>query len=856
MTLRLAVVLVLSACSVTPTCLHNPPAGIDREMARVRAENIGDVTYGLVFRMQKGMGAVQGEATIEFTLREQQPVVIDFAGEDLHDVRVNGEEVAFEIVHNHIVLRAADVHAGNNTFHAKFSSKVAPTGTPLTVYKDKTDGSEYYYTLVVPADAHRLFPCFDQPDIKGRYALSIEAPEDWQVVANGMDLGSRPMRGFTTTPPLSTYLFAFAAGPFAKIEGPKLAIGKKLRPMHMYLRKSKVAEAEKDRLFKMHDDAVKWLGDYFRYPYPFAKLDMVLLPGFPYGGMEHAGAIFYRETSLVFDQKPTEGELTRRSTLIYHEVSHQWFGNLVTMKWFDDLWLKEGFATFIGYTLFESLEPGKHAWLRFHHRVKPRAYAVDGTTSTTPVYQKLKNLADAKSAYGAIVYNKAPAILRELNHRLGPATFQKGLQLFLKHHEFGNATWQDLVEALEAAAHQSAAHWSSRWILAAGMPRVQVEWSSADAKIDRFAIRQKSVQGDSGTWPLELEALLLGADGRHEKVTVVADAASTPVDSLLGKPVPACVLLNPNDIAYGQFLLDERSRAWLVSHVQEIRDPLVRAVAMSALYETVREAELDPVSFVGVAMRLLENETDAGTHAWLLGTLRTCLLRYMPPEKSNPTLERFSEILLSQLRGDNQAIKTQTLRFLMRTCRGDRVLALCADVVAGKSPAPNLAIGKRDRFLAAAALMATGRGKKVLDDLVQSLGKEDIARESYIAAAAEANPATKKSYFESYANLDEPPEQWVSISLGNFHWPGQSRLTLPYLRPALEKVEWVKKNRKVFFMPAWVDAFVNGHNSQEALDVVNEFLAEYSGLSTDIRRKILQSLDSLQRTVRIKKRWN
>ena len=845
-----AILLCFAGCSLSP---HVKP-GIDHELARVRAASIENVRYGLVFRMISGMKAVRGEATITFDLAAKQDVVIDFAGEDMADVRVNGSAVEIEVVHNHIVIDAGDVRAGENTFHATFTSKVAPTGTPLTVYHDRADESEYYYTLVVPADAHRLFPCFDQPDIKGTYALSIEAPTAWKVIANGEELSrssssdkALALRQFAVTKPLSTYLFAFAGGPFEQLERPGST-----PPMRMFVRKSKIEKLQREVLFKMHEDSARWLGDYFRYPYPFGKLDFVLVPGFPYGGMEHSGAIFYRESALVFEQQPTESELSRRSTLIYHEVSHQWFGNLVTMRWFDDLWMKEGFATFMGYTLFESLEPGKHAWLRFHHRVKPRAYNVDGTSGTTPVYQKLSNLADAKSAYGAIVYNKAPAIIRELNHRLGPATFQAGLQLFLKRHEFANAAWQDLVTALEEAAKTSAAHWSNRWILAPGMPRVNVSWTSADEKIQDFAIHQESVQGDSGTWPLEIDALLLDEHGAHNRVRVVTDAAVTKVAELIGKPTPACVLLNPDDVAYGQFLLDERSRSWLVANAEKIDDRLIRAVAMTALWETVREAQLDPAKFVDVAIRLIQGEKDAGTHAWLLGRLRTSLSRYMPSAKSREPLAALTRILITQLSGDTAGIKTQTLRFLMSSCPQGLVKHLCEAVAAGTSPVAGLTIGKRDRFLAATALLATGR-RDALDRLLKDYGGEDVARETYIAGAAD--PDAKARYFEDFNNLDEPPEQWVSISLGNFHWPGQEAKTLPYLRQALERVEWVKKNRKVFFMPAWIDAFVNGHSSEEALDVANRFLAEYSSLPIDIRRKILQSLDSLQRAVKIKRRW-
>src|SRR5690606_27837709 len=261
---------------------------------------------------------------------------------------------------------------------------------------------------------------------------------------------------------------------------------------------------EADRVFAMHRDSAAWLAEYFDTPYPFPKLDIVLLPGFPYNGMEHAGAIFYRERSVVFEHEPNASELFRRSTLIYHEVSHQWFGNLVTMAWFDDLWLKEGFATFMAYKVLEDLEPERRAWLRFHQRVKPLAYAVDRTAGTTPIWQAVGSLADARSACGPIVYNKAPAVLRELEARIGEEPFARGVQRFLKRHAFGNARWQDLVAAIEDAARLPGSRWSERWVLGKGVPRVWVEWSVADGRIAAMSVHQRGAD-EGETWPLNVE---------------------------------------------------------------------------------------------------------------------------------------------------------------------------------------------------------------------------------------------------------------------------------------------------------------------------------------------------------------
>ena len=316
------------------------------------------------------------------------------------------------------------------------------------------------------------------------------------------------------------------------------------------------------------------------------------------------------------------------------------------------------------------------------------------------------------------------------------------------------------------------------------------------------------------------------------------------------------MLLNPKDVAYGQFLLDEKSRDHLQAGVQRIRDPLLRAVAMSALYATLREGEMAPWHYAETVVRLLEKESDPETHSWLLSTFSTSVFRYMNAERRTPFMDQMSELLLRQLAGDNGAIKLNSLRFLAGSSNHSAALELCQQVVEGKEDAvPGLKVGLRDRFLMAAALLAAGQGREGIDRLQKAAGKTDVAKQVFMAGAASPDPKVKVEYFKAYLSPDEPPEQWTSGSLGYFHWPGQEEITLPYLRKALDQVEWVKKNRKVFFMPAWLDAFVNGHSSKEALEIVREFMKEREDLSLDIRRKLLQSVDGLERAVKIKERW-
>lgn len=844
---------------------QDPAPGIDRSLATARAALLRSVQYDLTFRIEPRAREVRGSVWIRFAFADdrppREPLVLDFAGEGLADVRVNDRPATLRAVANHLLVPPDLLGRGQNGITATFRSPIAASGTPLTVYRDPADGREYYYTLVVPADAHRLYPCFDQPDLRAAFTLVLDLPTDWTAVANTLPTPPEPtprelldagLRRWTFAPtqPLPTYLMAFAAGPFDRIDAPPppapgIDPNSQLR---IFLRASQRRHLDTDAVVDLHRSGLAWLAQDFGVPYPFGKLDTVLLPGFPYGGMEHAGAIFYRESALVFDHPPTTAERVRRSTLVYHELAHQWFGNLVTMKWFDDLWLKEGFATFAAHRCLEALEPGQQSWLRFLQRVKPRAYEVDGTPGTTPVFQSLQNLADAKSAYGPIVYNKAPAVLRELHARLGDGPFRKGLRDYLQRHAFGAAEWRDLAAALERSTLRDLGPWSQRWLLGASLPQVRVHWQSdAGGVVTTAVVQQRATLGE-GTWPLDLELLVFEADGTRRTVRVVGADAELPIPPLVGQPAPRAILANPRDVAYGQFVPDAATRAFLLQHLPDEADPLLRAVGTGALFEAVREAELDPAQFAALALTLLARERDPDSHGALLDAFATCTNRYLTPERSAALRQSGTALLLRQLREESgSGRELTTFRHLVRLGSDAAVLDLCRSVCRGDELPKGLQPGKQDCFLAAAALLAAGAADERAA-LRARFATDDLGKELFLAGAAVPTAEAKQHYWQQYL-APEPPEQWTIDSLGWFHWPGQEALTLPYLQQALERAMWAKQNRRIFFLPAWFEGFVQAHSDAAALAVVDACLGT-AELDADVRRKLQQSRDGLWRAVR------
>src|SRR5579864_4549497 len=486
--------LLVFALTASVSVMAQAPEGIPRELARQRASQLSDVRYHLRFALIPHAPAVSGREELQFRSSSSGDVLLDFREGTVATLIVNGITEPVNVQNGHFKLPANAIRVGENTVTVDFTAPIATAGKAITRFEDKDDNTEYLYTLFVPMDAEMAFPCFDQPDLKGRFHLEFIAPENWTVISNtAIESQSAHAPGqrltvFAETRPISTYLFAFAAGPFRKVhETPGLP--------GLYVRQSKFSKAETEapEMQQVTAQGIEYLSVFFAQPFPFSKYDMVLIPGFAYGGMEHAGATFLREESVLFRTAPTHSDHLGRDILLLHELTHQWFGDFTTMRWFDDLWLKEGFAQYMAYQALAELKPAENAWKRFYEQVKPLAYAIDSTKGTTPIYQEIPNLKDAKSAYGAIVYQKAPSVLKQLAYVQGADHFRDGLRLYLKEHPYGNAEWSDLVHAQERASGQSLAKWADSWIRRRGMPLVGVEWACEGNRLSRLALTQRDV---------------------------------------------------------------------------------------------------------------------------------------------------------------------------------------------------------------------------------------------------------------------------------------------------------------------------------------------------------------------------
>jgi aminopeptidase N len=854
---------VLFCLAVAAVACAQAPEGIPRQLARDRAANISDVRYKLSLTLAPRTSDVPGAVEITFALKNATDTLLDYRDGSLTNwVNINGKLVEPTTDNGHIVLPAASLHSGSNTVRIEFTSHVAPAGKPIIRYEDKDDGSEYIYTLFVPMDASMAFPCFDQPDIKGQFDLTIDTEGDWNVISNARVeryewKGNVKLTQFVETKPISTYLLAFAAGPFQKIEHAG-------QPT-VYFRKSQAARAAQEvpELQEITARGIKFLSDYFAQPFPFPKYEMVLLPGMAYGGMEHAGATFLREEAVLFRTATTHSDILGRDILTLHELTHQWFGDLTTMRWFDDLWLKEGFAQFMAYRALSELKPDDNVWKRFYESIKPGAYGIDETKGTTPIYQDIPNLKDAKSAYGAIVYSKAPGVIKQLNFVLGDDKFRDGLRSYLKDHAYANAEWSDLVKSFERASGRSLDKWAQMWIRRRGMPQVDVAWSCAGGKLAHLTLSQKDVLGEGGVWPIAMQMLLSGPSV-HETVRAELNDVTGTLPAAAGKACPSYVFANYDDFAYGRFLLDGQSLERIVTnprmgleHLPGLEDNFRRSLLWGSLWQSVQVADLDPRRYIELATELLPNEKDETLLAGIAGRSAGALHRYVSEsdrKRLNPPLDELAAVQMQQ--ATEQGLRIMWFRGLRALSESEASRTHLKQLLDGSLAVPGITLRPLDRWNLVTTLVALNDpdADKVLAREKERDHSGDGLKYAYVAEAARPDAANKKKYFDDYSNNRERPEDWVESSLGAFNYWNHSALTQAYLEPALAALPQVKVQRKIFFLVSWLNSFIGGQHSKMSADIVHHYL-DTAQIEPDTRLKILQAVDELDKTVKIRAKF-
>src|SRR5687767_10418600 len=833
----------------------NPDPGVPLDVATARAANISNLRYDLSLSIPPTIATpLTGTTTIRFTLKDAaQPLVIDFetSREHVKSVDANGRPAEFTYVNGHIVVPAASLTAGPNTIAIAFNAGDASLNR----------NNDFLYALFVPARARLALPVFDQPDLKGRWTLTLNHPAEWKSAANGAELSrkdsdDRVTVRFAETQPLPTYLVAFIAGDF-KIETAE----RHGRTYRMFHRETDAAKVRRNRdvIFDLHATALEYLERYTAIPYAFGKFDFVAIPAFQFGGMEHAGKILYNASGLMLDESATQNQLLGRASVIAHETAHMWFGDLVTMRWFNDVWMKEVFANFMAAKIVNPSFPTVNHDLRFLLSHYPAAYEVDRTPGTNPIRQVLDNLNEAGSMYGAIIYQKAPIVMRHLEALLGNDNFRDGLREYLKAHAFGNATWADLIEVLDRRTPIDLRQWSHAWVDQPGRPIIDTHLTMSDGKITRLAFVQHDPRGRSLIWPQQLR-VTLGTAGGQETLNVDLRGATTEVARAVGKPAPWYVLPNGEGWGYGEFRLDAWSRTYLLKSLPEIDDPLTRGSAWVTMWDALLDGKVAPEAFFDLAMQSLPREADEQMTSRILGYASNTWWRFLDAPVRTARAARFESLLregLAAARTPSQ--KAAWFGALRNVAITPGTVAWLRTVWEKKENVAGLPLAEADYTSLALelAVREVEGWNTVLDTQLARIENPDRkARFEFVMPALSADASVREQWFLTLRDVsNRRREPWVLEGLNYLHHPLRADASKQYVQPSLELLWEIQKTGDIFFPKRWLDATLGGHSSNEVADTVRAFLKSLpQNYPERLRNITLQSADELYRAAEIVKR--
>lgn len=837
-------------------------AGITRRLAQWRASRYSNVRYRIDARLAANLRNLHASISVDLTLRHACDIVLDWCAigdASLGAILANGAPCPeARVANEHIVIPARLTRAGENSIALRVRTPIGVPGSALMRYRDRADRAEYVYTLCVPADARTLFPCFDQPDLKARFTLSLECPRGWRVVGNAAPRDvqrssvQRQRVQFARTEPISTYLFAFAAGPFAALTEHSHPRGGRL-----YVRRSqRTQRAAAQTALRLNRLAVEYFAQYTGHRFPFAKYDLVLIPEFAFNGMEHAGATFLREESVLLPAYAPAVEIAKRANLIFHETAHQWFGNLLTMRWFDDVWIKEAFANWLAARAAAELLPRSHAWLAFAV-LKASALQTDATRGSTALRQPLANLADAKSLYGNIIYGKGPALLRQLEHDIGAGVFRRGVRRLVAQHAYGSIDTPSLIAAFSAASKRDLSSWAGSWITRAGSPRVDTRLSERAGTV---IVAQVESRRSQRPWPQRISLALLDRPRSMRGIDVRIGQSATRLKvaapQLAGIAITAAraVIPNDGDFGYGIFVTDSRNLDALIRALPDLADPLRRWLIWSMAWEAVRTAARSPVAFIEAVLAQLPYEREPLLLGALLERLQLACRRYCSGAQQWALAERIETALLvagfGRMARKDAGVRTSFLRTYIALARSNEALDRLHSWVVERSGGATLSFSDRLRCAQRLVTLDASLTAALLHALQKQAPRGDSRRLAFVLGAAERDG--KRRYLEAFLEDESLPESWIEDALAPFNAIEHAAQTRPLLATALGALPRLKREHKIFFVNRWVAAFIGGQFQAQALAIVQ---SATSALTSDLRRKAREAADELECTVRIRARY-
>lgn len=741
------------------------------------------------------------------------------------------------------------------------------TGEGLHRFTDPADGETYLYTHYEPAEARRVFANFEQPDLKAPYRFTVTAPAAWDVYSNAAEESVAEQDGakvwrFLETKPISTYLTAVVAGPYHVARdhwSRELPDGSTLEiPLAATCRKSLAPHFDAEEIFEVTKQGLDFFHEEFQYPYPFGKYDQCFVPEYNIGAMENPGCVTFKE-DFVFRSRVTEAAYENRANVVLHEMAHMWFGDLVTMKWWDDLWLKESFADFMGSFGQQEATKYQAAWVTFANQRKAWAYRQDQYPTTHPITADIRDVEDAKLNFDGITYAKGAAVLKQLVAYAGRDAFFEGARRYFQQHAFGNTVLGDLLEVLAVTSGrggQAMAEWSAAWLQTAGVnsltPQVTVD---AKGRITELAIEQ----GGEVLRPHRIAVGLYDreADGalvRTARFELDVTGARSAVAEAAGRPRPALILVNDDDLTYCKIRFDADSLATLRSSLGDIREPLARALAWSASWNMTRDGLLPARDYLDLVVRFAGSESDIGVLQTLHAQAKSALEVFADPGYRAEGGRLLAESALRELRDAAPGSDRQLAwaRFLAATAQSEAEFQLLEGLLAGSARIDGLEVDQDLRWSLWIALATAGRA--TVEQLDAELKRDHTASGSQKATqalAARPTAAAKAAAWSAVADSDQLPNAMVGAQTAGFQQAGQRELTAPYTARYFELLESIWAERSIEIAIRFVGGFFPRLQTDEAtLAATDAWLTEHQQAAPALRRLVLECRDELARALR------
>lgn len=852
---RLIILLIAIVVISTSSCkkIDNKliESGVSLELAKLREKQLDNIKYHISINIPNNIeNKLSGHEIIEFnyTNINNSPVIIDFRNPSsfVKSVKKDGKAINYSFENEHIIISPKEFAEGKNQIEIEF----------IAGDRALNRNDEYLYTLFVPDRACTAFPCFDQPSLKAKFKPEITVPKDWTSVANANLIETKSesentIYVFDETQPISTYLFSFVAGKFK-------SISKTFDDMTitMYHREQDLEKLERntDKLFELKYSSLKWLEDYTKIKYPFQKFDFIVIPSFQYSGMEHPGAVLYRDSKMFLDETATIRDELNRANLIAHETAHMWFGDLVTMEWFSEVWLKEVFANFMAGKIVNPQYPEINHDLNFLINHYPASYSVDRTKGANPIEQELDNMKNAGTLYGAIIYHKTPIVMNHLEKLLGEDKLKDGIQEYLSSNMYGNATWDELIEILNSRTEYKLDTWSKSWVYEPGMPHYYTQRAfDENNKLSSLIIEQNDPSLKGRQWTQDIKVLVQFSEKNKEYSIELTDTFNVLGFENENSDVNY-ILTNSNGLGYGFFRIDPLSKENILKNLPLIKDPVQKCSMYINLWENMLNQNILPYNLIKAYLNSLETENNPQNANLVLNYINSLYWNFLTADEKELISAELEDFLWDRLNiCKNISMKSSIFKTYYLTLTSKKGLDNLYNIWNKNISIKDLKLSENDFSNIALELAIKDYIKK---DEVLKLQSESIQdKEKKTRFEFLSSSITKRDeFFESLMDeKNREKEPWVADALHYLNHPLKNKESIKYIRPSLEILQELQITGDIFFPKQWLDGTFSGHSTIDAVTEINLFLNENPDYPENLKNKILQSTDLVYRASIIKK---